>query len=172
MTAFRRLSSITLDHHCRCDSNGPANASSIACRLRMVVSRRTGIHERVFKDSARQRKYPALTCIRAVGASVVFYDHFPVWADAHVTLNVMAFFYALSGFLILRIRYEQAQLRLRWLAKYFANRFARIYPVYFRLPSFRTLTGSEKRGDHARMQAHWPRPWRRSRRICGSVNQG
>jgi peptidoglycan/LPS O-acetylase OafA/YrhL len=78
-------------------------------------------------------KYPALTGVRAVGASVVFFDHFPLWPDAHVTLNVMAFFYALSGFLIVRIYYEKAQLRLRWLAKYFVNRFARIYPVYFLL---------------------------------------
>lgn len=80
-------------------------------------------------------KYPALTGIRALGASVVFFEHFPVWPDAHITLNVMAFFYVLSGFLIVRIYYAQAQLRLRWLAKYFINRFARIYPVYFLLLS-------------------------------------
>ena len=80
-------------------------------------------------------RYPALTGVRAVGASIVFFDHFPFWADARVTLNVMAFFYALSGFLIVRIYYEQAQLRLAWLGKYFVNRFARIYPVYFLLLS-------------------------------------
>jgi peptidoglycan/LPS O-acetylase OafA/YrhL len=84
-------------------------------------------------------KYPALTGVRAVGASVVFFDHFPVWADAHLTVNVMAFFYALSGFLIVRIYYEQAQLRLAWLSKYFVNRFARIYPVYFLLLSIAVL---------------------------------
>jgi peptidoglycan/LPS O-acetylase OafA/YrhL len=78
-------------------------------------------------------KYPALTGVRAVGASVVFFDHFPLWADAHLTVNVMAFFYVLSGFLIVRIYCQQAQLRLTWLAKYFVNRFARIYPVYFLL---------------------------------------
>jgi peptidoglycan/LPS O-acetylase OafA/YrhL len=78
-------------------------------------------------------KYPALTGVRAVGASVVFFDHFPLWPDAHLTFNVMAFFYALSGFLIVRIYYEQAQLRPAWLGKYFVNRFARIYPVYFLL---------------------------------------
>jgi peptidoglycan/LPS O-acetylase OafA/YrhL len=50
-------------------------------------------------------------------------------------MNVMAFFFALSGFLIVRIYYEQAELRRRWLAKYFVNRFARIYPVYFLLLS-------------------------------------
>ena len=64
-------------------------------------------------------RYPALTGIRALGASAVFFDHFPIWPDAHLTVNVMAFFYALSGFLIVRIYYEQAQLRLRWLAEVF-----------------------------------------------------
>jgi len=80
-------------------------------------------------------KYPALTGVRALGATVVFFDHFPLWPDQHLTLNVMAFFFALSGFLIVRIYYEQAELRRRWLAKYFVNRLARIYPVYFLLLS-------------------------------------
>lgn len=75
-------------------------------------------------------KYPALTGVRAVGASVVFFDHAPLVPHAHVVINVMAFFYALSGFLIVRIYHEQAQLQWAWLKKYFVNRFARIYPVY------------------------------------------
>jgi peptidoglycan/LPS O-acetylase OafA/YrhL len=91
-------------------------------------------------------KYPALTGIRALGASVVFFEHFPVWPDTHITLNVMAFFYVLSGFLIVRIYYEQARLRLRWLAKYFVNRFARIYPVYFLLLSVAVLLQHDFRG--------------------------
>lgn len=78
-------------------------------------------------------KYPALTGVRAVGASVVFLDHFPPWPGLHVIINVLAFFFALSGFLIVRIYYEQAQISARWLTKYFVNRFARIYPVYFLL---------------------------------------
>ncbi len=76
-------------------------------------------------------KYPALTGVRAAGASVVFFDHLPLQAGEHVIINVLAFFFALSGILIVRIYYEQAQLSARWLAKYFVNRFARIYPVYF-----------------------------------------
>ena len=80
-------------------------------------------------------KYPALTGVRALGAMVVFFDHFPLWPDAHLTLNVMAFFYALSGFLIVRLYYAQAGLNREWLGKYFVNRFARIYPVYFLLLS-------------------------------------
>jgi peptidoglycan/LPS O-acetylase OafA/YrhL len=80
-------------------------------------------------------RYPALTGVRALGASVVFFDHIALVPDSHVVLNVMAFFYALSGFLIVRIYYQQAQLRREWLTKYFINRFARIYPVYFLLLS-------------------------------------
>jgi peptidoglycan/LPS O-acetylase OafA/YrhL len=80
-----------------------------------------------------EEKYPSLTGVRAVGASVVFFDHFPIWPDSHLQVNVMAFFFALSGFLIFRIYGEQAQLSRQWLTKYFVNRYARIYPVYFLL---------------------------------------
>jgi len=81
----------------------------------------------------RREKYPALTGIRAFGAIAVFFDHFPPRADWHVIINVMAFFYVLSGFLIFRLYHEQARLTGEWLWKYFSNRFARIYPVYFLL---------------------------------------
>jgi peptidoglycan/LPS O-acetylase OafA/YrhL len=78
-------------------------------------------------------KYPALTGIRALGAAIVFFDHFPLQPNSHLVLNVMAFFYSLSGFLIVRVYYQQAALERGWLTKYFLNRFARIYPVYFLL---------------------------------------
>jgi peptidoglycan/LPS O-acetylase OafA/YrhL len=78
-------------------------------------------------------KYPALTGVRALGAMIVFFDHFPLWPAYHLTVNVMAFFFTLSGFLIARIYYERAALTRTWLLKYFVNRFARIYPVYFLL---------------------------------------
>lgn len=90
-------------------------------------------------------KYPALTGVRALGAVVVFLDHFPVVADAHLTLNVMAFFYCLSGFLIFRIYYQQAQLSRHWISSYFINRFARIYPVYFLLLSLAVILQHEHR---------------------------
>ena len=64
-------------------------------------------------------EYPALTGVRAVGASVVFFDHFPLWPDMQLTVNVLAFFFVLSGFLIVRIYYQQMQLSLRWLTKLF-----------------------------------------------------
>jgi peptidoglycan/LPS O-acetylase OafA/YrhL len=85
------------------------------------------------KPGLGTERYPALTGVRAFGASVVFFDHLPLLPHAHVIINVMAFFYALSGFLIVRIYYEQAQWQRVWLKKYFINRFARIYPVYFLL---------------------------------------
>jgi peptidoglycan/LPS O-acetylase OafA/YrhL len=88
-------------------------------------------------------RYPALTGVRAVGASVVFFDHFPPWPGVHVVINVLAFFFALSGFLIVRIYYEQAQISVRWLTKYFVNRFARIYPVYFLLQTAAVLLNHE-----------------------------
>ena len=78
-----------------------------------------------------KEKYPTLTGVRALGASVVFFDHFSLWPQSGVVLNVMAFFYTLSGFLIFRIYFERAQLNRQWLTKYFINRYSRIYPVYF-----------------------------------------
>src|SRR3984957_6590303 len=90
-------------------------------------------------------RYPALTGVRALGATVVFLDHFPPWVDSHITLNVMAFFFALSGFLIVRIYYQQAELTRKWLARYFVNRFARIYPVYFLLLTVAVLIQHESR---------------------------
>lgn len=80
-----------------------------------------------------KERYPALTGIRAFGAIAIFFDHFPPWANWHIVINVMAFFYVLSGFLIFRLYHEQAHLAGGWLSKYFINRFARIYPVYFLL---------------------------------------
>jgi peptidoglycan/LPS O-acetylase OafA/YrhL len=85
------------------------------------------------KVAIGNEKYPALTGVRALGAIAVFFDHFPLRADSHFVINVLAFFYGLSGFLIVRVYYEQAELSRNWLSRYFTNRFARIYPVYFLL---------------------------------------
>jgi len=90
-------------------------------------------------------KYPALTGVRALGASIVFFDHFPLWPNAHLTVNVMAFFFALSGFLIFRIYYEKVELSRRWFSKYFVNRWARIYPVYFLLLTLAVFIEHERR---------------------------
>jgi peptidoglycan/LPS O-acetylase OafA/YrhL len=93
---------------------------------------------------ARER-YPALTGVRAVGASAVFFDHFTLWPGEHVVINVMAFFFLLSGFLIARIYYAQVRLSPAWLRVYFVNRFARIYPVYFVLLSVAVLLNHDVR---------------------------
>jgi peptidoglycan/LPS O-acetylase OafA/YrhL len=78
-------------------------------------------------------KYPALTGIRACGAIAVFVDHFQPSTSVHTSFNVMAFFFVLSGFLIVRLYYDKLRPDGHWLAGYFVRRFARIYPVYFLL---------------------------------------
>ena len=97
------------------------------------------------KIALGNERYPALTGVRAVGASVVFFDHFPLWPGEQVVINVLAFFFVLSGFLIARIYYAQAQFSMRWLSVYFINRFARIYPVYFLLLSVAVLLSQDLR---------------------------
>lgn len=77
-------------------------------------------------------KYPALTGIRALGALAVFNAHF-FGGEAMLSINVMAFFFVLSGFLIVRMYYNSILFSGNWIGKYFVNRFARIYPVYFLL---------------------------------------
>ncbi len=78
-------------------------------------------------------KYPALTGIRACGAIAVFFDHFPLGEGFHPLINVMAFFYVLSGFLIVRLYYDKVKPDPGWLWNFFVRRFSRIYPVYFLL---------------------------------------
>jgi len=78
-------------------------------------------------------KYPALTGIRAMGATIVFFDHFHYANDINVRINVMAFFFVLSGFLIVRLYYTKVEMTTKSWYAYFINRFARIYPVYFLL---------------------------------------
>lgn len=84
--------------------------------------------------------FPALTGLRAVAAALVLVHHFnPLspervgWrlhslvAELHVGVTV---FFVLSGFLIGYRYLGQERVPLR---TYFANRFARIYPMYFLL---------------------------------------
>jgi peptidoglycan/LPS O-acetylase OafA/YrhL len=84
--------------------------------------------------------FPALTGLRAVAALLVFGHHFNPFsaekfgwtvhtlaAELHIGVTV---FFVLSGFLIGYRYLGQERLSLR---TYFANRFARIYPLYFLL---------------------------------------
>lgn len=79
---------------------------------------------------------------------MVFFDHFPISPDTEIIINVMAFFFALSGFLIVRIYYAQAEFSVRWLSRYFVNRYARIYPVYFILLSVAVCVQGDFRPWH------------------------
>lgn len=80
-------------------------------------------------------KFPALTGIRAMGAAAVFFVHLPFEFGYKLVIDVMAFFFVLSGFLIVYLYYENVSVKAGKLKKYFVNRFARIYPVYFLLVS-------------------------------------
>ena len=90
-------------------------------------------------SSPKPAYFPALTGLRAVAAGLVLVHHFnPLaperfgWrlhnlaAETHIGVTV---FFVLSGFLI-GYRYLNRPGALR---TYFANRFARIYPLYFLL---------------------------------------
>lgn len=119
-------------------ANRPLAASQASSSIRTG----TGLLSRL---RIGDEKYPALTGIRALGATAVFFQHFHLQEGSHITLNVMGFFFALSGFLIVRIYYQQAELTRKWLARYFVNRFARIYPVYFLLLTVAVLVQHESR---------------------------
>ncbi len=68
-----------------------------------------------------------------MGAMIVFFDHFPFSPNSHIRINVLAFFFVLSGFLIVRLYYNKIEQPGKNMRTYFLNRFARIYPVYFLL---------------------------------------
>jgi peptidoglycan/LPS O-acetylase OafA/YrhL len=78
-----------------------------------------------------EERYPALTGARAVCASIVFFDHFPFTAGSAIMINILAFFFGLSGFLITRLYYNNVVLSGKGWRDFFVKRFARIYPVYF-----------------------------------------
>lgn len=94
--------------------------------------------------------FPALTGLRTVAALLVFFFH----ALQHFDTERLPFvskwlvrlaqqgdigvtvFFVLSGFLI-TLRYRRGlQLNGAWLRRYFQNRFARVYPVFFLLTVF------------------------------------
>lgn len=89
-------------------------------------------------ESGKQGHYlPALTGVRAIAAGMVCLFHTNPFTESrfgsaiHRFFNEfhvgVTFFFVLSGFLI-ALRYQDRQIEFR---KYFQNRFARIYPVYF-----------------------------------------
>src|ERR1700749_337634 len=84
-------------------------------------------------------RYPALTGIRAFGASAVFFVHLPFQLGFTLVIDVIPLFFVLSGFLIVYLYYENVAVKAGKLYGYFVNRFARIYPVYFLLVSIAIL---------------------------------
>ncbi|MDB5200408.1 MAG: acyltransferase [Chitinophagaceae bacterium] len=78
-------------------------------------------------------RYPALTGIRAMGATMVFFVHLPFNLGHSIVIDVIPFFFVLSGFLIFYLYYNDPFVRAGKLSGYFVKRFARIYPVYFLL---------------------------------------
>ena len=85
-------------------------------------------------------QFPALTGIRAVAAFMVFFHHLPLWLKPNVFIGLQLTFYdgvtlffVLSGFLITYKYFDKLRFSRSWMRRYFVNRLARIYPVYFLL---------------------------------------
>jgi peptidoglycan/LPS O-acetylase OafA/YrhL len=94
--------------------------------------------------------YPALTGVRAIAASLVFFHHFNPFEIGNATsprlpqtalvgwLRTLveqwhigvSIFFVLSGFLIATRYLDKIEPSWRWARFYMQNRFARIYPLY------------------------------------------
>jgi peptidoglycan/LPS O-acetylase OafA/YrhL len=82
--------------------------------------------------------FPALTGLRACAAYLVFLFHYNpfqpnTWPnkffdEGHIGVTL---FFVLSGLLICLRYIDRVELSRQWLGKYFRNRVARIYPMYF-----------------------------------------
>ncbi len=99
---------------------------------------------------ARKEYYPALTGIRAVAATLVFFHHFNPFEKGNATSPRLpqtalvewlrsfveqwhigvSIFFVLSGFLIATRYMDKIEPSWRWARFYMQNRFARIYPLY------------------------------------------
>lgn len=106
-------------------------------------------------NNTSKEYFPALTGLRAVAALMVFIHHVNPFsaacfglglshlaAELHIGVTV---FFVLSGFLI---GYRYLGGRPVPLRTYFANRFARIYPMYFLLTTLTFITFYYKNGAY------------------------
>ncbi len=84
--------------------------------------------------------FPALTGLRAAAAYLVYFHHFPLSEkyfgqaihDFCLELYIgVSIFFVLSGFLITIRYYNDFVNKTHNYKKYFVNRFARIYPLFF-----------------------------------------
>ena len=97
----------------------------------------------------REPLIPALTGIRAIAAYLVYLHHTNPFTEERFGSFIHSFihqfhigvsiFFVLSGFLITLRYYESSTLKLPWLKKYFQNRIARVYPMYFILTTFTAI---------------------------------
>lgn len=96
----------------------------------------------------------SLTSLRAIAALMVFLHHFNFLPYFDLTfLNILYFqgfsgvslFFVLSGFLIHKNYSNKLQLTSKDLTKYWVNRFARIYPMYFIILTLTLLAYSGER---------------------------
>ncbi len=97
----------------------------------------------------RQPIIPALTGIRAIAAYLVYLHHTNPFTVERFGSYIHSFihqfhigvsiFFVLSGFLITFRYYESSTLKLPWLKKYFKNRIARVYPMYFILTTLTAI---------------------------------
>ena len=84
-----------------------------------------------------KKKFPALTGLRFIAAMLVFFHHndykekegllYQFTSELHIGVTL---FFVLSGFLITYNYFDYEKLNIK---RFFINRFARIYPIYFAL---------------------------------------
>jgi peptidoglycan/LPS O-acetylase OafA/YrhL len=94
--------------------------------------------------------YKPLTGLRFVAALMVFFSHFTTAVLPPSLYNFVAefqtgvpIFFVLSGYLICSRYYDNVSFDKHWLKKYFVNRFARIYPMFFLITLLNVLYKQE-----------------------------
>ncbi len=98
--------------------------------------------------------FPALTGIRTIAVYLVYLHHTNPFTSErfgnfiHYFVNEfhigVSIFFVLSGFLITLRYYESLTLQGPWLRKYFQNRIARVYPMYFLLTTLTLIIFSSQ----------------------------
>ena len=88
--------------------------------------------------SWKERVFPQLTGVRAIAAYLVFLYHYNIFGKGTFFYKInnelqigVTIFFVLSGFLIYYRYSETKVINWSWFGRYYKNRFARIYPVYF-----------------------------------------
>ncbi|MFN0032630.1 MAG: acyltransferase family protein [Flavobacteriales bacterium] len=97
--------------------------------------------------------YPQLTGFRFVAAIMVYFSHVnPFINHGYAGLYFselqagVGLFFVLSGFLISSRYFSHVEFSRSWLWRFFVNRFARIYPVYFILTTITLVYATVAKG--------------------------